>query len=138
MNPLPRGTQLGRAIRLAREGRGLSIRKLAEAAGVTHSYVAKLEAGRFQSVSPDHLSALARALDAPAEDLYALGGYKLPEALPTFGPYLRSRYREELPEQAIDQLNEYFELLRAKYAGSEEDLDDERSDQAAGARGGSR
>lgn len=135
MNPVPRGTQLGKAIRAARMDRGLSIRKLAEAAGVTHSYVAKLEAGRFQSISPDHLSALARVLDVPPADLYALGGYKLPEALPTFAPYLRTRYREELPEQAIDQLNEYFELLRAKYADSD-GLDDEAD--AVSARGGSR
>ncbi len=137
MNQLSRGERLGKAIQLARQRCGLSIRKLAEAAGVTHSYVAKVEAGRFQSVSPDNLAAFARALDVPAADLYALGGYKLPEALPTFAPYLRTRYREELPEQAIDQLNEYFELLRAKYADSDVS-DDEAHDDPAGARGGSR
>ncbi len=75
-------------------------------------------------------------LEVPAADLYALGGYKLPEALPTFGPYLRTRYREELPEQAIDQLNEYFELLRAKYADSDAP-GDEAHDKPAGIRGGS-
>ncbi len=130
-----RGQQLGDAIRRARQARGLSIRRLAEMAGVTHSFIAKLEAGRFQTVSPDNLTALAHALSVAPEDLFALSGYAVPERLPTFGPYLRARYGE-LPESAIDQLNQYFELLRDKY-GERETTDDD-SDDAASARGGRR
>lgn len=133
MEPHTRGQRLGEAVRRAREERGLSIRKLADRAGVTHSFIAKLEAGRFQTVSPDNLTALARALDVAPEDLFTLSGYTVPERLPTFGPYLRTRYGE-LPEQAIDQLNEYFELLRGKYTGVSE-ADDELDEPAAG-RGG--
>ena len=134
MEPHARGQRLGEAVRRAREERGLSIRKLADRTGVTHSFIAKLEAGRFQTVSPDNLTALARALEIAPEDLFTLSGYTVPERLPTFGPYLRTRYGE-LPEQAIDQLNEYFELLRGKYTGVIE-ADDE-SDETAG-RGGQR
>ena len=133
MEPHARGQRLGEAVRRAREERGLSIRKLADRAGVTHSFIAKLEVGRFQTVSPDNLTALARALEIAPEDLFTLSGYTVPERLPTFGPYLRTRYGE-LPEQAIDQLNEYFELLRGKYTGVSE-ADDELDEPAAG-RGG--
>ncbi len=130
-----RGHRLGEAVHRARQARGLSIRKLAETAGVTHSFIARLEAGRFQTVSPDNLTALAHALDIAPEDLFVLSGYAVPERLPTFGPYLRARYGE-LPEQAIDQLNQYFELLRDKYG--DRGATDDDSDDAAAARGGRR
>ena len=135
MEPQTRGQRLGEAVRHARQARGLSIRKLADRAGVTHSFIAKLEGGRFQTISPDNLTALARALEIAPEDLFSLSGYAVPERLPTFGPYLRARYGE-LPDQAIDQLNEYFELLRGKYTGVTP-ADDEADEPAAG-RGGQR
>lgn len=37
----------------------------------------------------------------------------MPERLPALAPYLRVKY--DLPEQAVDQLQDYFELLSAKY-----------------------
>ncbi len=122
MEPTRRSKQLGRTVTEAREAKELSLRGLAEKVGMTHSFMARLEAGRFQTVSPDNLRAIANALDVPVEDLFTLSGYKVPESLPTFEPYLRTRYGEELPDQAIEQLNEYFEMLRDKYTG---DVDDE-------------
>jgi hypothetical protein len=38
----------------------------------------------------------------------------LPEELPDFEAYLRTKHRQ-LPERAISQLSEYFSLLRDKY-----------------------
>jgi transcriptional regulator with XRE-family HTH domain len=122
MEPTRRSKQLGRTITKAREAKGLSLRGLAEQIRMTHSFLARLEAGRFRTVSPDNLRAIAKALELPAEDLFTLSGYKVPESLPAFEPYLRTRYGEELPEQVLDQLNEYFELLRGKYT---DDVDDE-------------
>lgn len=129
MEPNNNATELVRVIREGRAAKGMSLRRLADAAGLTHSFVAKLEAGRFQRVSPRTLDGLAKALDIRREDLYSLAGYDLPEEMPAFGPYLRARYGEELPEQALATLDELFSALRAKYPGSGV-VDDESDDPA--------
>lgn len=116
MEPTVRSRGLGLRIREAREAKGWSLRNLAASSGLAHSFISNLESGRYRTASPDKLSALARALDIPADDLLVLSGYRVPETLPSFGPYLRSRYGEQLPESAISQLNDYFELLRDKYS----------------------
>lgn len=116
MEPNVRSKGLGLRIREARGAKGWSLRQLAATVGMAHSFIGNLEEGRFRTVSPDKLTALARALEIPPEDLLTLSGYRVPEALPTFGPYLRSRYGEDLPEAEIAHLTDYFELLRAKYS----------------------
>jgi len=61
---------------------GLRREELAAVAGVTASWLTKLEQGRAQSVSVDVLDALSRALDlAPAErdHLFTLAGYRVDE-----------------------------------------------------------
>lgn len=125
------GKRLGQFVRQARLAKGLSILRLADAIGGSKSFIIKLERGEYEQVSPHYLQALARALELPLEDLSSLAGYPLPDALPTIAPYLRRRYGEELPDQAIDQITEYFELLRSKYTA-------DRRDDSAGARGGGR
>jgi transcriptional regulator with XRE-family HTH domain len=60
---------LGERIKTLRKERGLSMRALAEAAGLKSvAFVADLEKG-FRNPSPDVLSALARALNQPPEAL---------------------------------------------------------------------
>jgi transcriptional regulator with XRE-family HTH domain len=115
---------LGQRIREAREEAGLSARRLEEACGLDHSFISKLEKGKYQSVSTKSLTALANALDLPIEDLYAMAGYQVPDSLPSFGPYLRARYGAELPDGARAALNELFDTLSRNYSGSEV-VDDE-------------
>ena len=109
------GRRLGELVHHARQTKGLTAQGLAEASGTSRSFIMKLERGEYVQVSPAYLQALAEALDLPLADLYSAAGYPLPAGLPTFAPYLRRRYGEELPEKAISQLTEYFELLRDKY-----------------------
>ena len=52
-------------------------------------------------------------LKVPFEDLYALAGYKTPDELPTFRPYMRAKY--DLPPEAVRELESYFEFLRNQY-----------------------
>jgi hypothetical protein len=56
---------------------------------------------------------MARTLSTPIEDLYGLVGYDIPERLPSFRPYLRTKY--SLPPEAVADLERYFELLRNYY-----------------------
>ena len=63
-----------------RRSPGLRREELASLAGVTVSWLAKLEQGQAHSVSPDVLTALARALelgDAERVHLFALAGYRV-------------------------------------------------------------
>jgi transcriptional regulator with XRE-family HTH domain len=99
-------------LRTAREASRLSIRRLAERAGIHHAGLARIELGE-QRPTPDTLLALAQALELDEADLFALAGYRLPDRLPSFPAYLRAKYR--MPEEAATQLNEYFGFLAEKY-----------------------
>src|SRR5436305_6875541 len=64
--PDPAG--LGRRIATLRRAHAWSQRRLAEAAGVSHGYVALLELGRLPSPGKFRLDAIARALDLRTSD----------------------------------------------------------------------
>lgn len=132
METRDKGSELARVVREARAAKGLSTRKLAEEIGTTHSYIHKLEAGWFHSISPDNIQALSRALGLDPQDLFALSGYKVPEGLPTLVPYMRTKYGDELPDEALHELQGYVDYLRSKYGhgpnrpmGNEDEEDDE-------------
>jgi transcriptional regulator with XRE-family HTH domain len=55
---------LGLLLRSLRDARGLSLRELAQLAGIDHAYVHRLETGDKESPSDDVLSRLIRALKA--------------------------------------------------------------------------
>src|SRR5438270_9474377 len=64
--PDPAG--LGRRIATLRRAHGWSQRRLAEAAGVSHGYVALLELGKLPSPGKFRLDAVARALNLRTSD----------------------------------------------------------------------
>jgi transcriptional regulator with XRE-family HTH domain len=99
-------------LRTAREANGLSIRRLAERAGIHHAGLARIELGE-QRPTPDTLLALAQALELDESDLFALAGYRLPDRLPSFPAYLRAKYR--MSDEAATQLNEFFGFIQGKY-----------------------
>jgi transcriptional regulator with XRE-family HTH domain len=105
--------QLGKYVKKARLQQGLSLRRLATAAGVDPAWVSRLERGEYSSPDPRHLREVARVLEIQTADLFTLAGYQGSEGLPAFSPYLRARYN--LPPEAIEQLNAHFELLSEKY-----------------------
>jgi len=110
-----RGAKLGKLIKEAREAKGYSTRKLGEAIGSTHSYIAKLEAGWFQSISPENIQALAEVLKVDPQDLFVLAGYRVPNGLPTLPTYLRTRYGDDLDDDAIKRMTAYFEFERFQH-----------------------
>jgi SOS-response transcriptional repressor LexA/transcriptional regulator with XRE-family HTH domain len=62
---------LGQRIAGLRRANGWSQRRLAEAAGVSHGYIALLELGRLPSPGKPRLDAIARALSLPSSDALA-------------------------------------------------------------------
>lgn len=98
-----------------RELRGLSLRAVAEPAGISPTYLQKLERGSVESPSPHALHGLAEVLDTPYANLMALAGYVVP-APPgeARGPMLIAddRSSESLEADEAQQLTEYLAFIR--------------------------
>lgn len=108
------GTQLSRLLKSRRQELGLSFGQLAEASGIVRGQLFKLEQGQVQKVQPAQLAALAEPLQLPLADLYAAAGFELPTELPSFTPYLRTRYRD-LPPAAQAELERSFARIAQRY-----------------------
>ena len=106
--------RLGELVRQARTEHGLSVRELAKQIDIHHSSISRLESGQFARPTPDFLKRLARALDLELSDLYHLAGHTLPEDLPDFEVYLRTKHAH-LPEAAVTELRGYYDYLKSKY-----------------------
>ncbi len=88
----------------------MTVRQLADAAGLVASTVSRLESGLIASPKPDHLQRLAQALGIEVEELYAAAGYLAPGGLPALRPYLRAKYG--LTEDLASRIEGYVEALR--------------------------
>ena len=64
--------ELGRSVRIVREKRGMVLREVAEATGLTLNYVWMIENGQ-RAPSVDALNKIAKALNVPAPCLTMLG-----------------------------------------------------------------
>jgi transcriptional regulator with XRE-family HTH domain len=104
---------LGRFVQRHRKAAELNVPEAAEAAGVDASFWRKLEHGLYESPSPKMLAPIARVIEAPLADLYGLAGYETTTELPSFAPYLRSKYK--LTPKALAELERYFDHLRNHY-----------------------
>jgi len=110
----PHVKEIGRRIRDRRQELGMSKRELGRLAGIENSTIVRLEQGAFANPQPDTLRRIAEVLELPLADLYALADYVVPAELPTFKPYLRSKYRS-LPAAAREDLNKAFERIIRKH-----------------------
>ena len=106
--------ELGRLIRDRRNDLGLSVRQLAEKAGMNFATLSRIEQGQFAAPGPDKLARIAEALGISTADLFALADYTGPGDLPSFQPYLRSKYRD-MPAAAVDELSAAFEKIVRKH-----------------------
>lgn len=70
--------ELGEKIKEVREMKGLSLAAVAGPAGMSPTYLQKLERGEVESPSPHRLHGLAAALDVSYTDLMQLAGYIVP------------------------------------------------------------
>jgi hypothetical protein len=78
------------------------------------SNVIRLEQGAIASPRPDTLKSLADVLQLDLADVYAAAGYVQPQGLPSFAPYLRSKYGK-LPASAQAELERNFARIAEKY-----------------------
>ncbi|MCY4087745.1 MAG: helix-turn-helix transcriptional regulator [Actinomycetia bacterium] len=73
------GSELGQELRSVRLALGLSLKTAAGPAGISATYLQKLEAGEVKSPSPNVLHGLADTLNIPYTGLMELAGYVVPD-----------------------------------------------------------
>lgn len=103
-------TTLAQALRQFRGDAGLSLRDLAERSGINRGAISRLESGERVQPRAETLKRLAAALGIPTEDLYAAAGWKVPNELPSFKPYLRTKYGH-LPSDKLTELEAIFQEI---------------------------
>ena len=111
---LQRAQELGRRLRTRREELGLSKRQLAEQVDMNDATIVRLEQGLFAAPRPDKLSRIAEVLGLSLADVFAFAEYVVPGDLPSFHPYLLSKY-PDMPKGAIDHLLREFDRITNEY-----------------------
>ena len=106
--------ELGQLIRTRREHLGLSVRQLADLAGMNFATISRIEQGHFAAPRPDKLARIARALGLTTAELFGLADYAMPADLPGFRPYLRTKYKG-MPAAALDDLDKAFARIIKKH-----------------------
>jgi transcriptional regulator with XRE-family HTH domain len=114
--------KLGKLLRQRRTELGLSLHAVAELAGIGKAQLSRIETGE-RSPKPDTLAALGTALDTPLADLYEAADVPMPHRLPSIRPYLRRAY--DLPEDAVDEMERYFQRITHEYGIPSEPSDGE-------------
>jgi transcriptional regulator with XRE-family HTH domain len=106
--------KLGDYLREARHAAGLSAIALGELTNMNDATIIRFENGKMASPAPDKLARIADALELPLADVFALADYASPRDLPSFTPYLRTKYRD-LPEDAAEQIEKYVARVAKKH-----------------------
>ena len=111
--------KLGTYIKEERTKKGLSIRRLAELADISHTEVKRIEDGLRKQTSPQVLRSIASALGVPYEDLIAAAGY-IDESItePESGTAAAGiKNIDDLSQEEIDQVNQYIASLKSRRKG---------------------
>lgn len=106
--------RLARTLKQQREALGLSAAEVARRACVTTGTITRLELAQIASPRAENLKAIADVLDIPASDLFVTADWLPRNELPTFTPYLRSKYAD-LPPAARRELEQSFARVAQKY-----------------------
>ncbi len=106
--------RLGALLRARRNELGLSSRVLGKLTGVDAVTIQRLELGAISAPAPDKLARIAEALGLRLADVYAHAGYVVPNELPAFTPYMRTKYGA-LPDDDLDAIARYAERLAKKH-----------------------
>ena len=107
--------QIAKLLQRRRIELALSLRQVAARAGLNSSTLFSIEEGTNLSPSPETLKVIASVLQLNVTDLYAVAGWLPAGDLPTLKPYLRTKYGDDLPEAAVQELERYFDQLTAQY-----------------------
>ncbi len=105
--------ELGNFLRRGREGKGLSLRKVEELAGVSNAYLSQLEGAKIRQPSPVDLHKLCDLYEISYALAMEYAGYPLPEGVPASTPQQRllARLGSITPDEE-DALVDFADFLR--------------------------
>lgn len=104
---------LGQYLEAARQEAGYSLRQLASLSGLAMSSVNRLLKDEVEQPSPEHLAALARALELNQTDLFLLAGLPVPTEAASLDIMLRKGYG--VSDDELPALKREIEALIAKH-----------------------
>ncbi len=104
------GKAVGALVQRLREQAGLSMSELAEASGIDKASVSRIEHGEFNKPKEETLTAIAKTFGVDPTDLLSAAGYANPSTLPSFRPYLRTKYGH-LPPNKLAELEAIFRRI---------------------------
>ena len=113
-------TDLAEALRSARAMKGLSLKAVAGPAGISATYLQKLERADVQDPSPHVLHRLSEQLGLDYGELMQLAGYVVPSARrrsaarAAGGPISHAFSSEPLSEAEANALAEYLAFIRQR------------------------
>ena len=105
-------TELAKALSRARAIKERSLRAVAESAGISPTYLQKLERGDVQDPSPNVLHRLSIALDLNYADLMRRAGYVMPSSARSRRGLSHALSSEPLTDEEETALTAYLRLLR--------------------------
>jgi HTH-type transcriptional regulator, competence development regulator len=106
---------LGQFLRTIREGKGLSLRAVESASGVSNAYLSQLESDKIRQPSPVVLHKLSEVFEISYTRLLSLAGYPVPDANRSLADDVGIAARiGQVSTEEEDALVEYLEFLRAR------------------------
>ena len=108
--------ELGAYVKKRRIEQGLSIRKLAELANISHTEVKRIEDGLRKQTSPQVLRSIASALEVPYENLMLAAGYldESDNGLSSGTVTTGIQDADDLSPDEINQVNQYIAFLKSQ------------------------
>jgi HTH-type transcriptional regulator, competence development regulator len=112
--------ELGEKLKQVRELKELSLAAVAEPAGMSATYLQKLERGDVESPSPHRLHALANTLELDYGDLMRMAGYVVPSESDgdqqSVSLLAQALSAENLSDEELTDLAEYLSFRRRQQA----------------------
>lgn len=105
--------RLGKTLTTARERKGLTLRDVERATGLSNAYLSQIENGRIASPSPKVLHKIAAIYELPYTALMSQAGYPTEESEYDDRLRLAARLGPTSPEEE-DALAEYLAFLRSR------------------------
>lgn len=110
-----RRQDLSHFLRTARERKGLTLRAVEQATGVSNAYLSQLESGKIKQPSPVILHKLSQLYGVSYADAMRLAGYPVPgenereqRAARMSGPFI------DLSEEEEAELTDYLAFIRTR------------------------
>ena len=107
--------ELGQELRNVRHMLGLSLKAAATPAGISATYLQKLETGEVKNPSPNVLHGLSSTLNVPYPDLMELAGYVVPDRNEMAGnPFDHALSASDLTADERTAVVSFIRYLRAE------------------------